>query len=395
MAEIRINEALPTSEKPKTYMGEFNQPVREYDWQDFQNRLKMRMPYTGKEDLNGETMVVRHCWGLGDVLYMTPALKAIKEKFPKMRLITITNFPDILKDNPAVDENCHWLQFEDFMDLADKLKFKKWYFVSYDVPLKGGFDYKIHLRTQPKLNEHLMDLLKKDPKTLSGDDKVFVDCASSTLINRYKMVALDLYCYHLHVDPPVKSVYYYPTESELEFARNFMKPLRAKGYKIVTLMPHTSTMFKDYPHWKEVIRECPKNYYWLILGGKRHDGENWNGLNMFDCGGAFNLRQSAAIVIEADMACSSDTGLTYTRLARGGKAVMTYGPHEPEPFLHYFPSAKGLRVESVSGLREGPCCTVGCYIDTTACRPGGGYPPCLDQLSPKRVADAVQEQMHG
>lgn len=374
-------------------MNEFQQGVREYDWEEFQRRLNQRLPYTGKEDLNGRTLVVKHTWGLGDVLYSTPAIKAIKEKFPKVRLVYISGYPEMLQGNPDVDLNYHHMQFEDFMDLGDELKDEKWFFVTYDTPLKGGYDYKTNLRTQLKLNEHLYDLLKKDPKTLVGDDLMFVESAANTLIDRYRKIALDLYCWHLHVDPPVKSVYYYPTEQELGFAKQFMKGVKDSGKKVVTLMPHTSTIFKDYPHWKEVIRLCPANYYWLILDAKKRSGESWTLPNAYDCIGAFNLRQTAAMIIEGDMCCSSDTGLLYTKASRGGKCIVTYGPHEPEPFLHYFPSAKGIRVPSVSGLRDGPCCTVGCYIDTTSCRPGGTVPPCLDQLSPQRVADEIQKHM--
>jgi ADP-heptose:LPS heptosyltransferase len=380
--------------QPNIHMNEFQQPVREYDWEDFQNRLKQRLPYTGKEDLNGKTLVIKHTWGIGDVLYSTPAIKAIKEKFPKVKLVYISAYPVILEGNPDVDMNCHWQQFEDFLDLGDKLKDEKWYFVTYDTPLKGGYDYKVNLRTQLKLNEHMYDLLRKDPKTLSAEEIQFVENASGTLVDRYRKIALDLYCLHLHVDPPVKSVYYYPTEEELAFAKMFLNPISGqRKKKVITLMPHTSTFFKDYPHWREVIRLCPLDYVWVILDGRARPNENWIGTNIVNCIAAFNLRQTAALIIEGDLCCSSDTGLLYTKAARGGKCVVTYGPHEPQPFLHYFPSARGLRVESVSGLRDGPCCTVGCYIDSTACRPGGGPPPCLDQLSPQQVANAIQEQL--
>lgn len=380
------------SEPVVKHLNEFQQPVREYSWEEFQRRLRQRLPYTGKEDLNNRTLVVRHTWGVGDVLYSTPAIKAIKDQFPKVRLVYISAYPDILEGNPAVDQNCHWMQFEDFMDLGDTLKDEKWYFVTYDTPLKGGYDYKTNLRSQLKLNEHLYDLVKKDPKSLNDDERNFVNSAASTLINRYRMVALDMYCWHLHVDPPIKTIYYYPKEHEIQFARNFLSSLKRK-YKVITLMPHSSTFFKDYPHWKDVIRLCPPDYYWLILDGRHREKEKWIGPNIFDCTSAFNLRQTAAIIIEGDMCCSSDTGFLYVKAALGGKCIVTYGPHEPEPFLHYFPSAKGLRVKNVTGLMEGPCCTVGCYIDTTSCRPGGGPPPCLDQLSPQRVADAIQEHM--
>ena len=126
-----------------------------------------------------------------------------------------------------------------------------------------------------------------------------------------------------------------------------------------------------------------------------HIKEPWIGTNISNFSGAFTLREAIALIIEADLNCSSDTGFLYPKAARGGKCIVTYGPHEPEPFLVYFPSAVGMRVPYVTGLlpnRE-QSCTTGCFIDTTSCRPGGGVPPCLEQLAPRVVADQIIELM--
>lgn len=385
---------------PKRFLNAFNQPVIEYDWDEFLKRLKQRLPYTGHEDLSGRTIVIKHTWGLGDLLYMSSAIKGLRERYPRdaehpeknLRIICIASFPDVLENNPDIDELYHWTAFEDFMELGDKLNEDTWYFVNFDVPLKGGFDYKVHLRTKPYMNEYLRSLLEKDPATLSGDEKDFYNQASNTVINRYKMIALDMYCAHLHVDPVVKSIHYYPYQSELDFADNFLKKIRSGGNKAIVLIPHTSTTYKDYPHWKEVIKLCPWNYFWLILGSRPYPNESWIGRNVYDCIGAFNFRASAALTIQSDLCCSSDTGLLYTKAARGGKCVVTYGPHEPEPFLHYFPSAHGLRVEKLTrtpGMEN--MCSVGCYIDTEGCHEKGTPPPCLQELDPQVVAHKIQE----
>lgn len=378
---------------PQMVVNEFGQKVRVYEWEEYQRRLQNRKSWKGDVDLNGKTLVVRHTWGIGDILYMTSALRGLKEKFPKVIIRVICSCPEVLDGNPDVDEVHHWLQFNELMGIGDDME-KEWYWLDYDVPLKGGFDYKIHLRTKPQLNEFLVHLLKKDPKELTGDERDFVDQASNAVITRYRMVALDMYCWHAHVDPPNKSVWYYPRPDELEFAREFFKPIRARGFKPIVLIPHTSTPYKDYPYWKEVVKILPKNYFWVILGAHLGSSGRWIGENVADCSGAFRIRHSAALCIEADLVCSSDTGLTYTRLARGGKAVMTYGPHHWEPFLHYFPSAKGLRVEKLTKTpgMEGMCSSA-CFIDTSSCRRSGSPAPCLQELDPELVAKAILGQM--
>jgi ADP-heptose:LPS heptosyltransferase len=379
-------------------LNEYGQKVRCYDWTEYQRRLTRRKLWKGDVDLNGQVLIIKHTWGIGDILYSTPALRGLKEKFPKVSIRYICTHPDMLENNPDVDEVYHWADYDAITELSDKLDqaTQDWYWLDYDVPLKGGYDYKVHLRTKPQLNEHLSRLLRQDPKTLSGDERDFVNQASSAVISRYQLVALDMYCWHAYVDPPNKTVHYYPYDYELEQARSFLQPLRASGKKVILLMPHASTVYKDYPHWKEVIRLCPPNYFWVVMDAFLRDGSPWAGTNIFDCSGAFRIRQVAALIIESDLCCSSDTGLLYPRAARNRPCVVTYGPHEPEPFLHYFPSAHGLRIpvlKNTSGMIG--MCSVGCYIDTSSCHVKGHAPPCLDELSPERVALEVQRSLEG
>jgi ADP-heptose:LPS heptosyltransferase len=376
--------------------NERGQKVRHYTWENYKKRLGMRKEFTKDTDLNDKTLVINHTWGLGDILYLTPALYGLKKKFPRSTLIFICRFPSILEGNPYVDRVIHFLDYDTTEDLYDKMEVD-WYYLDYDSPLKGGLDYKINLRTRPQLNEFMVSLLRKSPSELNADENDFVRQASHSVIQRYKHIALDTYCQHAHIGPEdmtreERTVYYYPTELELKKARAFLEGLRQKTYKIITLLPHASTQYKDYPHWKEVIRLCPKNYFWLIMDSHIRKDEPWFGPNMANLSGAFTLRDSAAIIIEADLNCSSDTGLLYPKAARGGNCVVTYGPHEPEPFLEYFPSAHGLRIgrllytEGMIGM-----CSTGCFIDTESCHIKGKPAPCLQELPPEVVAGKIME----
>lgn len=378
----------------QTLSDEFGKKVKEYTWEEYQRRLSNRQPLRADSDLSGKTLVVKHTWGIGDILYSTAAMRGLKMKFPTCKIHFICTNPDVLENNPDVDKVYHYMEFDDLTALGDDLDSQgTWFWLDFDVPLKGGYDYKINLRSKPQLNEFMTSLLLKDPKTLSGDERAFVDQASVSVITRYKMIALDMYCKHAFVDYPDKSVFYHPYDHELEVARRFLKPVRDKGYKTITLMPHSSTTFKDYPHWKDVIHLCPPNYFWLIMDAFSRN-QHWIGPNIHDCSGLFRTRPAMAMVIEADMCCSSDTGFLYPRAARQKPCVVTYGPHEPEPFLHYFPSAHGLRVPHITQT-EGMIgmCSTGCFIDTTSCHKGESVSPCLRELNPEIVAAKIQEVM--
>jgi len=357
----------------------------------------MRKELKAETDLNGKDLIINHTWGLGDILYSTPALYGIKKKFPRSRVTYICRYPDILEGNPYVDRVVHFLDYDSTEDLFDRME-NDWYYLDYDTPLKGGLDYKLNLRTKPQLNEFMVSLLRKNPSELNADESDFVKQSSHSVIYRYKHIALDMYCQHAYITPgdiakEEMTVYYYPKEEELREAKKFLLPIKSDFKEVITLMPHASTIYKDYPHWKEVIRLCPKNYFWLILDSHMRKSEPWIGSNISNLSGAFTLRQSAAIVIGSDLNCSSDTGLLYCKAARGGKCLVTYGPHEPEPFLTYFPSAHGMRVPYVTGLLPDgqKSCTTACFIDTASCHKPGSPAPCLDQLGPEMVAAQIME----
>lgn len=396
MQEATSNPAVQTT-KAEIITNSLGQKVRHYEWGQYRKRLGMRKEFTKDTDLNGKTVVVNHTWGLGDVLYSTPAMYGLKKKFPECKIIYICRYPDILQGNPYVDKVYHFLDYDGTEDMFDSMS-EDWYWLNYDTPLKGGLDYKVNLRTKPHLNEFMVSLLRKNPNELNDDEQSFVKQASHSVIQRYKHIALDMYCQHAHIGPEdmtreERTVYYYPEERELTSANRLLAPMKSRGLKTITLMPHASTMYKDYPYWREVINLCPKKYFWLILDSHVRRDEPWIGTNMANMAGAFQLRESAALVIQADLNCSSDTGLLYCKASRGGKCVVTYGPHEPEPFLKYFPSAHGMRVPHVTGLLPNgeKSCSTGCFIDTASCHKPGSPAPCLAQLSPKVVADKIVE----
>lgn len=50
-----------------------------------------------------ESLTIQSFWGLGDLLFITPSLRKIKEAFPEIKIIVTTIWPQILDGNPFVD----------------------------------------------------------------------------------------------------------------------------------------------------------------------------------------------------------------------------------------------------------------------------------------------------
>ncbi len=51
-----------------------------------------------------QVIIIKSFNGIGDLLFVTPTLKKIKEVYPERKIIVNTNCPELIQDNPYVDE---------------------------------------------------------------------------------------------------------------------------------------------------------------------------------------------------------------------------------------------------------------------------------------------------
>jgi len=51
-----------------------------------------------------KTITIQSFFGIGDLLFVTPTLRRIKEAYPDLKVVVNTSRPGLLKDNPFVDE---------------------------------------------------------------------------------------------------------------------------------------------------------------------------------------------------------------------------------------------------------------------------------------------------
>src|SRR5579885_2035039 len=107
--------------KPEIVVNELGQPVRCYTWEEMQRRMELRKPFTKDVDLNGKNLIIKHTWGIGDILYSTPAIFGLKKKFPNCKIRYICTCPDILENNPYVDQVIHWADYDTTSKVQDEI----------------------------------------------------------------------------------------------------------------------------------------------------------------------------------------------------------------------------------------------------------------------------------
>ena len=55
-------------------------------------------------DMNIKEVVIKSFNGIGDLLFVTPTIRKIKEKYPEVLIVVNTNHPELVIHNPFVDE---------------------------------------------------------------------------------------------------------------------------------------------------------------------------------------------------------------------------------------------------------------------------------------------------
>lgn len=51
-----------------------------------------------------KSIIIKSFNGIGDLLFVTPSLKKIREYYPQLRILVNTNYPELLENNPYVDK---------------------------------------------------------------------------------------------------------------------------------------------------------------------------------------------------------------------------------------------------------------------------------------------------
>ncbi len=348
-----------------------------------------------------------HPFGIGDGLFITPILRALKEHGVKrVDLLLGSRTRELFEFNPYVDEifewdkspvvgfRQKWNRWRKLMELSAKLR-KVRYDAAFDfsptghyafmsflffwIPIRIGFNFKnrglllTHKQELPNgyvdrsVVEYYLGLLKFlgiSPR--SNQSELF-------LSETDQMTAQEiLRKYHLSDGVPFLAVAPGGGESWGKDARLKRWPVR---------------------HFAKLIQELRSRYPLafekvLIFGGQneRFLGdqllEELSGIAADNLCGSLSIRQAAALIKRAAVLIGNDGGLLHIAHAVGTPVIGIFGPVDS---VVYGPYPPGLKVMTVSN--EGPACRP-CYQRfryQAACQ---GI-ECLSRLLPERILNEI------
>jgi len=319
---------------------------------------------------------------IGDIVLTTPVIRCLKRQIPGIEIhyCTKKQYVGVLEANPYID-HIHSLEGS-LQELATRLKTEKFDFV---VDLHNSLrSNRLRLMlgrpagTFPKLNLEkwlLVNLKKNRLPDLHIVDRYFEAVKKLKITNDGQ--GLDYFI----AEPDAFDPAWLP-ESH-----------RKKYIGFVIGGRHKTKMFPK----EKIVQVCQLLIHPVVLLGGKEDFENGVAIakeapeKIFNTCGQFSINRSAALVKQADLIITNDTGLMHVAAAFQKKIISLWGNTVPEfgmfPYMPQEFQADSIIFE-VKGLKCRPCSKIG----FEKC-PKKHF-DCMNRLDTHEIADAANRMMN-
>jgi heptosyltransferase-2 len=149
--------------------------------------------------------------------------------------------------------------------------------------------------------------------------------------------------------------------------------------KIIVIAPEASISLREWPYFKELIKELRKKYpeYQIkIVGNKNNALWDFNDVGVENLVGKTTLNDVKEICRKSSLVIGNDSGLVHIAATLAdAPTIVLFGPGNP----HYIkPLGSCVEVVRVTNLLCSPC-------ESRVCKKTYGYKVCLNNLSVEEV----------
>jgi ADP-heptose:LPS heptosyltransferase len=252
-----------------SYMHAYSNTIQVNKWGGYTQLL----PDT---DYNGKKVMVMRAGGIGDILFLTPAMAAFKRRNPQAELFfaSMAHCPLLLYNNPALTG-----------------------FLPYPCPLE-------------QVPEHVVCV--ESMIEFSPQGKL--------------MHAVDLFAtgFGLELGPDEKKMLMYLSEEETDSAKKFLPP-PGKGKYRFGIQVVANLPVRTYPHMARVAKSLMKQGHQVIAFGAPGQPPIQGAINTHGQTPPLNIRQSASLVSVCDCIIAPDSAITHIAGALDVPCVAVYG----------------------------------------------------------------------
>lgn len=313
---------------------------------------------------------------VGDVLFTTPALAALKRRFPAARLLVLTTpgSAPVLRNNPNVQEILlrTTRSFLETCRIARRLQNER---VDLVVDLSAG-SVRLNLLAWMSGARRRIGFARA-PLRFLLTDRANINSVAHQMQNHLDVVAL------VGAEAEMSPPELFLTDEERSWAADFLDSEDAGGGPIVGLSPGTTVACKRWPpeHYAALGDLLVGEGARVILFGSKQELSlsrqiaSWMRAAPIVATGRTSLRELAALIAACDVFVGGDTGPLHVATAVGTPAVGIYGPTDPARTGPVAPDAVVIR-------RPFPCSPCGHH---PTCR----HIDCLRAVEPHEVLEVV------
>jgi len=329
-----------------------------------------------------DILIVRFS-AIGDILLMTPLLRALRRRHPEARVTVLTKavFAPLLAHNPRVTEVIGWEETRSLASLGRELKGRGF---SHQLDLHGSLrSLALRRRIGGRWTTYPKHRLARAALIRAKRD-IYRDRRPTA--ERYFDAARGL-----DVAPDEGSLEMFLSRPTLGAAEQFLGERGIGAVRqLIAVAPGAAHFTKRWPlhHWTALVRRLVDAGNDIVVVGGPEDGAvadtvaEAGGERAVSAAGRFDLPGSAAVLKRARALISGDTGVMHMATAVGTPVVALFGPTvEPFGFFPYHAKATVLQRE----LYCRPCSAFG----------GAQCPEvhhrCLQDLTPDDVLEALRK----
>ena len=340
------------------------------------------------KDFSPKRILIMRSGAIGDVLMTTPAIKAIRQKFPETKIDYLVGeySKDILENNPEIDEI---LTFDDriiyekklakVLRLSKSLKKNK-----YDLAIvfdKSWMWCVFAFLTRAKLRLGF----NRKGEGFANNLNIGFDGSMYEVDYNNKLAEL------LGIKETDRNMHIYISNKDKELAREIIRKNITKK-KIIGIAPGGAknpgqVMDSKRPKiefYADICNALGKDSNIIIFGSKK-DSEAAESLKklskikVIDMTGKLKLKQSAALIGQCDLFITHDNGLMHIAAAMQSPLIAIFGPTQAERFAPKISNSTIIKAKQ----RCNPCYDIyGNFAKD--CR-------CIDDISPDSVIEAAQK----
>jgi len=306
-------------------------------------------PYNG-QNLNNKKLLIWRTGGIGDLLFINPIIRYIKEIYPTCK-ISLACGPQY---QPMVET------FEGIDNL-------------YDLPFNASilFDNNYHA-----IFEGVIERTKEAEKT-----------------NAYVLFAKSL-----GLNIPVEKLvpHQKPKEDKVEECKKILDTWKISDKPFILLQPRASSPIRTprTDFWKQIINKLISLDYNVILTDSPHQKEkldnfiaeleNKNRVFNF-CGHSKSLDYTIALASLANLIVATDSALIHIGASLGKKVFGVYGPFPGDIRMATYPNSRWVEPHNYK------CCPCFRHGHLSCEYSRNSYPTCYDQIDMNECYEKIEE----